>query len=286
MQPIAGRCLCGDVAWTVSGPIEFLSHCHCARCRKAHGSAFASAVMAAVNALRFLRGRERIVGYESSAGNVRPFCGRCGSVVPSGLEWNGLTPVPVGPLEGDPGVRPIAHIFVASKARWYEITDAIPQFDAYPPSIDAPAYPDLERPGDATKGPRGSCLCGAVRFVVTGPILRAQHCHCSRCRQARAAAHASNFFTAADGIEITAGADRVRSYKVPEARFFMQSFCGTCGSPMPRFDRDRGIAVGAMGTLDDDPGVRPARHIYVASKAPWFEITDALPQHPDAPPTL
>jgi hypothetical protein len=286
MQAIGGSCLCGDVAWTLTGSVEFMSHCHCARCRKAHGSAFASAVMAPTDSLRFLRGRERIVSYESSAGNVRPFCGRCGSVVPSGLEWNGLTPVPVGSLDDDPGVRPIAHIFVASKAPWYEITDEIPRFDAYPPGVDAPAYPDLERADDAARGPRGSCLCGAVRFVVTGRILRAQHCHCSRCRKARAAAHASNFFTAVDGIEITAGAERLRSYKVPEARFYTQAFCETCGAPMPRFDPERGIAVAPMGSLDDDPGVRPARHIYVGSKAPWFEITDGLPQFEDAPPIL
>jgi hypothetical protein len=285
MPALEGRCLCGDVAWTLTGPIEFLSHCHCGRCRKAHGTAFSSAVMAPADGVRFLRGRERIVAYESAPGNVRPFCDRCGSVVPSGLEWNGLTPVPIGALDDDPGVRPIAHIFVASKAPWFEITDAVPRFDAYPPGIDAPVFPDLVNPEPPTAGPRGSCLCGAVRFVVTGPILRAQHCHCSRCRRARAAVHASNCFTAVDGIEIVAGAERLRSYKVPDARFFGQVFCETCGSPMPRRDHDRGIAVVAMGSFDDDPGVRPTRHIFVGSKSPWYEITDGLPQFENAPPT-
>src|SRR5262249_14726009 len=159
-------------------------------------------------------GRDRIVSYESSPGNFRPFCGRCGSVVPSGLEWKGLTSVPVGVLDDDPGVRAIAHIFVASKATWYEIADALPRFDAYPPGADAPARPDLDRRDGPAGAPRGSCLCGAVRFVLTGPIVRAQHCHCSRCRKARAAAYGSNCFTAVDAVEFVAGAERLRIYRV------------------------------------------------------------------------
>ncbi len=285
MHAIRASCLCGDVAWTIAGPIEFMSHCHCTRCRKAHGSAFATFVMAPVDGLTFVRGRDRVVPYESTPGNVRPFCGGCGSIVPSGLEWNGLTPVPVGPLDDDPGVRAVAHIFVASKAPWYDITDAVPRFDAYPPALDAPTFSDLPRTSGTTDGPRASCLCGAVRFVVTGPVLRAQHCHCSRCRKARSAAHGSNCFTTIASVRFTAGEDRLRSYRVPGARFFGQTFCETCGSPMPRLDPDRNIAVIPMGCFDDDPGTRPARHIYVGSKASWFDITDDLPRFAEAPPT-
>ena len=70
----------------------------------------------------------------------------------------------------------------------------------------------------------------------------------------------------------------------PEARFFTQTFCRTCGSAMPRVDPGRGIAVIPMGALDDGPGVTPREHIFVGSKAPWFEIADALPQHAEWPP--
>jgi hypothetical protein len=284
MDTFTGSCLCGDVAWEIAGPLQFMSHCHCGRCRKAHGAAFSTAVFGPADGLRFHRGRDRIMRYESTPGTRRPFCGRCGSVVTSEDAWNGLVAVPAGPLDGDPAVRPLAHIFVASKAPWYEITDAAPRHDAYPSAIDAPTFPDLERPGGSAEGLRGSCLCGAVRFAVTGKILRAQHCHCSRCRKGRAAAHASNLFTTVDGIRFAAGAERLRDYKVPEAKFFRQVFCDTCGSPMPRLDAERGIAVVPMGSLDDDPGVRPTRHIYVGSKAPWYEITDGLPQFDEMPP--
>jgi len=99
-----------------------------------------------------------------------------------------------------------------------------------------------------------------------------------RCRKARSAAHASNLVVPIDGFRFTRGEDQLGSYKVPEARFFPQVFCQSCGSRMPLVDTSRGFTVIAMGALDADPGVRPRNHIFVASKALWFEITDALPQ--------
>jgi hypothetical protein len=281
---VRGSCLCGDIAWETSEPLEFMSHCHCQRCRKAHGAAFATGAMVPADGFRLVGGGERIVRYASSPGFARPFCGRCGSVVASGDAWQGLVAVPAGSLDDDPGVRPICHIFVASKAPWFDVRDALPRFDTYPPSVDMPALPDLAPREPAAGAPRGSCLCGGVTFVVPGVALRVDNCHCSRCRKARAAAHASNLFTKADGLRFMRGEDRLASYRIPEARFFTQVFCRTCGSPMPRVDRERDVAVVPMGAFDDDPGVRPQRHIFVGSKAPWYEIADDLPQHAELPP--
>jgi len=112
----------------------------------------------------------------------------------------------------------------------------------------------------------------------------ARYCHCSRCRQARGAAHAANMLTRVEGVRFTRGADLVASYKVPEAKFYTQAFCRGCGSPVARLDHGRHIAIIPMGSLDDDPGVRPSEHIWAESKAPWFEIADTLPQHPGPPP--
>jgi hypothetical protein len=65
---------------------------------------------------------------------------------------------------------------------------------------------------------------------------------------------------------------------------FHRGFCSVCGSPIVnRPDRTPELGI-ALGGLDDDPGIRPERHFYVASKAPWFEITDNLPQHAELPP--
>jgi hypothetical protein len=90
--------------------------------------------------------------------------------------------------------------------------------------------------------------------------------------------------TRVEDVRFTRGADLVSSYKLPEARFFTQSFCTRCGSPMPRLDTGRHIAIIPMGSLDDDPQLRPSEHIWAESRAPWFEIADSLPQHPGAPP--
>ena len=110
-------------------------------------------------------------------------------------------------------------------------------------------------------------------------------CHCSRCRKARGAAYASNLFTTADGVRFAKGEDLLASYKVPDAKYFMQVFCRRCGSPMPRIDPSRNYAIVPTGSLDDDPGFRPQAHIYVDSKAPWDVITDDVPQHAEYPPT-
>lgn len=270
-------CLCGDVTWETDGPFELMHHCHCGRCRKAHGVGFATLV--AVPADRFqMRGAERAVAWESSPGLRRSFCGRCGSVVP-GHANDGRVFVPCGNFDGDPGAPILAHIFAASKAPWYEIPDEVPRFDCYPPGFDAPVLPDPVLSAARAGVTRGSCLCGAVAFEYEGAPIRCRNCHCGRCRRGRSAAHASNLVVSIDAFRFTRGEDRLGSYKVPEAQFFTQAFCKICGAKAPHVDPARGIAIIPMGALDDDPGVRPNNHIFVASKAPWFEITDALPQY-------
>ena len=112
---VKSRCLCGAVRWTADGPLQFMSHCHCSRCRKAHGTPFATYV-AAPSAGFSLTGAEHLARYESSPGFFRTFCPNCGSVVP-GDPFGPLMFVPAGCLDGDPGVKPEMDIFVASKPR-------------------------------------------------------------------------------------------------------------------------------------------------------------------------
>jgi hypothetical protein len=273
-------CLCGAITWEVDGTLERMSHCHCSRCRKAHGAAFATYAMVPAEGFR-IRG-DSLGRWESSPGFYRCFCGRCGSVVP-GDPFEGTIFLPAGNFDGDPGIRPLAHIFAASKAPWYEIPDRLPRFDAYPPGVDAPVLPDRPH-AHAGSGLHGSCNCGAVAFTLSAPPFFARHCHCSRCRRARSAAHASNMLNRVAEIAFDRGADRAATYKLPEAKFFSQSFCRTCGGKLPRIDPGRDLAITPMAVLDDDPGIRPREHIFAASKAPWFEIADRLPQHPEAAP--
>ena len=166
---LTGSCLCGDVRFEVEGPLEPLSHCHCSMCRKAHGAAFASFAAAPARAFRWLGGTERIRRFESSPGALRPFCSRCGSTVPmAGEGWDRVF-IPLGLLDGDPKLGPLPHIFVGSKAPWYEIHDATPQYDAYPPGMGE-AIPSPRKTEPTSEAVRGSCLCGAVAYEIPRPV--------------------------------------------------------------------------------------------------------------------
>lgn len=277
-----GRCLCGRTVWEVSGACELAHHCHCEICRKVHGTPFSTVGGFDESTFRFVSGEGGVRRYESSRGSYRAFCDRCGSAVPHG-SFEGRKFVSLGSLEDDPGGRPMAHIFVASKAPWHEIADDLPRFDAFPPGVPDPVLLPRAKPRPRPGRIGGSCLCTAVAFELEGPIDRWHNCHCSRCRLARAAAHASNLFVSAERFAWIRGMDQIDSYKVPEAERFTQSFCRTCSSKTPRVNTEKGYVAIPAGSLDGDPGLRPQSHIFVGSKAPWFEIADALPQFAELP---
>jgi len=130
---------------------------------------------------------------------------------------------------------------------------------------------------------RGSCLCGTVRYEIAQEPSWAHNCHCSRCRKSRGAAFASNLFVPREGFRFSHGEDQVRSYKPPEAERFTNAFCAICGSSLPWLSEARGVVVVPMGGLDDHPGVVPRANIFVESMAPWFTITDDLPNSPGRP---
>ena len=132
---VHGSCLCGAVGWQADGPFELMHHCHCSMCRKFHGSSFATLVGAPLDDFRWLQGEDDIGSYASSAELTRPFCSRCGSPVP-GDGGEGRTFMPAGCLDDDPGERPVAHIFAASKAPWHEISDDLPRFETRPPGVE------------------------------------------------------------------------------------------------------------------------------------------------------
>jgi hypothetical protein len=106
-------------------------------CRKTHGSAFSAYATAKKADFRWVAGEELVTNYESSPQNYRCFCNRCGSPL-VGLFASDPNSIGIvlGALDDDPGVRPIAHIFVRSKAPWYEITDQLMQFDEWPPGME------------------------------------------------------------------------------------------------------------------------------------------------------
>ncbi len=278
-----GRCLCGALRYQIDGPFVDLVHCHCSMCRKHHGTAFATWAAAPASGFRWTTDTGTLASYKSSEKGHRDFCSVCGSVAPVIDAAMGLAIAPAGNLEGDLGIRPTKHMFVGSKAAWYRITDDLPQFEEYPPEFGMAATP--REPIALTPGVvQGSCLCGDVAYEIDGPALRMYYCHCSRCRQGRSAAHCANAFYKADGFRWTRGADNVQDVPLPGAQYFGTAFCRRCGGKVPRVSVARNVVSVPAGSLDGDPGTTANAHIYVDSKAPWFDITDDLPQFAEMPP--
>ena len=129
---ITGSCLCGAVRYELDGPPQDAGNCHCSMCRKAHGSAFATYATLEARTFRWLVGEEYLAVYDSSPSSGRIFCKQCGSSLGT-TEHGKIESIALGTVDGDPGVTPRSHIFMGSKAPWYEVTDDLPQFEAMPP---------------------------------------------------------------------------------------------------------------------------------------------------------
>jgi hypothetical protein len=131
---------------------------------------------------------------------------------------------------------------------------------------------------------KGSCLCGAVTYEVSGEPKRFYHCHCSRCRKVSGTGHASNLFVQPGTLKWLSGESLVREFKVPEAQRFTNSFCTTCGSRMPRAAAAMGFVLIPAGSLDVEPPITPQARIFVGSRAAWSCTEGELPGYADYPP--
>jgi hypothetical protein len=127
----------------------------------------------------------------------------------------------------------------------------------------------------------GACLCGSIRYEVADEFKYALNCHCSDCRKATGSA-----FKPFGGIErsklrIVDGREQIFLYGSPDANHDVH--CKVCGSLFYSVIGNR-VHV-TLGTLVDEPTICPTGHIFVADKAPWFEISDSLPQYERDKPT-
>lgn len=128
----------------------------------------------------------------------------------------------------------------------------------------------------------GSCLCGAIRFRITGEFDRFFLCHCSHCRKDTGSAHGANLFSSTAAIEWTRGEDQVRSFQLPGTRH-ARSFCMRCGSAMPHVAP--GMLVVPAGSLDSTFARRPDAHLFMASRAAWDHDLESLPGFATLPET-
>ncbi len=122
----------------------------------------------------------------------------------------------------------------------------------------------------------GECLCRAVRYEVADAFAYALNCHCSNCRRATGAAFKPFAGIAREQLAVVNGADGLMIYGDATAH---DAHCRRCGSLLYSVVRDGAFVHVTMGTLLDAPAIRPSAHIFVGSKAPWYDISDDLPQY-------
>jgi hypothetical protein len=118
---------------------------------------------------------------------------------------------------------------------------------------------------------RGSCLCGAVAFDVSGPFTAFYTCHCSRCRKVTGSSNAANLFAKSGAVRWRTGEHLVSSFSLTTASYFNAAFCSVCGSHVPRKARSGDFEIIPAGSLDDPPPIAPDRSIFWDDRAPWFE---------------
>src|SRR6476646_2493882 len=130
VRMLEGRCECGDIRYQVADEFRYAANCHCSNCRAATGSAFKAFAGIEREKLEVVEGERglMIVG-EADENHTR--CGRCGSLLFSVVREGAWAHVALGSLADDPSIRPTEHIFVGSKAPWYEITDDLTQNEEY-----------------------------------------------------------------------------------------------------------------------------------------------------------
>ena len=127
---------------------------------------------------------------------------------------------------------------------------------------------------------KGSCACGGIKYELDH-LFVANHCHCSICRKLHGAAFATFGHGKAENFHWLQGEDLITSYKSSANN--IRNFCQVCGSNVPSVFQETNHVRIPMGSLDEDPQIKPCIQIFVADLAPWFEITDSLPQYPGMP---
>jgi hypothetical protein len=130
-EPITGGCGCGAVRFEVSKPFLSAGYCHCTRCQRRSGTAVQASARIEPGSLKLESGDEHLRDWTPPGGLSKTFCAECGSALfGRDPETGEITIVRLGAIDGDPGIRPQAHQFVAYAAPWEPIADdGLPRFD-------------------------------------------------------------------------------------------------------------------------------------------------------------
>ena len=133
MTTLIGSCVCGEITFSVEDQFAYAGYCHCSLCRKSSGASGTAIGGVLSKYFKITKGQQHLKRYHRSADTVSCFCGLCGSTLFGEKPSINRVHIRYGALNTSPSLLPQAHMHVASKADWYEITDLLPQFEAFPP---------------------------------------------------------------------------------------------------------------------------------------------------------
>jgi hypothetical protein len=129
---------------------------------------------------------------------------------------------------------------------------------------------------------KGRCECARVQYEIDDELVDFCHCHCSICRKLHGAAFVTWGGVARDKFSYTSGESDIRTYAFSDKADSI--FCALCGSRLlVDYKPEADMLYITLGTVISDVDCPPGFHQFVGSKAPWFEITDDLPQFDDWP---
>lgn len=275
MPELNGGCLCGGIRFRVTAEPFYSDHCHCTLCRRSSGAPLATAMTVPREAVAWTGEAPRV--FKSSAWAKRGFCGRCGSKVtfdhadfPDDIDF------PLGSLD-DPGlVVPIEQLHGESRLGWLRVDPDIPWREGHAPSDDGPRTSPAT---DPARRREGGCLCGAIRYALTGAPIATAICHSPSYRRATGGLFAAWGVWLSDRVTALAGEPGV--YEDPTAG--RHRFCRTCGTSIS-FENPGagGLMMITLTGLDDPNAVSPALHQFAAHAPAWLVCDDALPRYPAA----
>ena len=128
----------------------------------------------------------------------------------------------------------------------------------------------------------GRCLCESIEYEITGEIGPIYNCHCSRCRRWHGAAFRTRSTIKKSQFKWLKGEDLLSKFYSSSTT--EKTFCSVCGSSLISLYCEEPDKIGfPLGGLDQAPSNKLEGHFFVASKSPWYEILDSLPQHDEFP---
>lgn len=128
---------------------------------------------------------------------------------------------------------------------------------------------------------KGGCLCGKARYEITGPLLSADHCHCSMCQRQHGAAFSTYAQFNSGDFKWLSGQSYLKIYETSTGAGWC--FCSACGSSLAGTEKGQITSI-TLSSVKGDPDISPESHIFVGSKVKWHTINDDLPQFDKRPP--